>query len=844
MLDAGLIQDTEIPFTGGFWRWDRAGILGKAMNPVTRLLGSALLNDTVGKARHVVNTIAAEIERDIYYARIFGEYNRVRRVAFVDWAEEQGLTPWERITRQNEFYEDVGLYIADRVEGRQYSEHVMRLGEHVKTLQKEILEDLKNPLRYKNLVGRPVRGSEDVEENLQYLWRKIDGNKVRGFMDESRYATVREGNRDVPVLELLVRQAIREAQPDLDEAFLNRLAQGYVAGINRRANGLGDAWSQAIGWRSMERFRAAIAEDFGLRLDNAADVAQLDALMARMEGMMRPAGADMSNLKRRTLLSEKAEITIESRNGTPVTLRFSDILDNNVDRLFQTYARRAAGRIALGRIRITDPADGRILIDGITSDAEFERLLTAMKEWQAGSGLDAVSMAQMAKDEANLRFAYDRVIAHPDPEQLKDYAQWLRRIRAYMTTRLLGQVGIAQLGEWGTPMAALGLKATFSHIPAIRRVVTDAGESVLQSAFFREIEAMGIGIERLHGIHYQTLDDVSELPFGVDRVAWRQRLDDGANFATRATYELSGMSIIQQQQERHVAAAIFEKLGQHAMQLQNGGTIGRGAMRRYAQLGIDEQMLQRIFSQFKQHVTDIDGPFTGKRITRLNVGEWTDQEARAVMEAAVFRYTKKLIQAQDIGSAAFWMSNPVAQTIFQFRGFSFTAWNNQFLYGLHMADPAAVATFAWQMAWNAMVRAGQVQLLSSTRSDRDKYLEKNLSVEELAKAGFSRAGWASVLPMVIDTAAVFGGYEGQFNARSTGQASDIAFGSPALSFIDTAAKGIGGIANAARTGRSVSQPEWRNAVGVLPGQNLLPFAMALSLIIKDAPEKAPRKNPQ
>src|SRR5262249_35809969 len=150
-----------------------------------------------------------------------------------------------------------------------------------------------------------------------------------------------------------------------------------------------------------------------------------------------------------------------------------------------------------------------------------------------------------------------------------------------------------------------------------------------------------------------------------------------------------------------------------------------------AQLGVDEPMLRRILGEMSQHSDVTDGPFFGRKISRLNANRWSDLEARSAFENALFRATRKIIQTGDEGSAAMWMSNPIWQTIFQFRGFSFTAWSNQFLYNIHMGDPAALSTFATAVAWSAAVRAAQVQILAATRSDGDEYLEKNMTPWEL-----------------------------------------------------------------------------------------------------------------
>jgi hypothetical protein len=488
----------------------------------------------------------------------------------------------------------------------------------------------------------------------------------------------------------------------------------------------------------------------------------------------------------------------------------------------------------MGRVRIKAPRFGDELVNGITSDAEFNRIKDIVNKYGADMGMDP---AEIQRDLDHLQFAYDRIIGNPDPRQLENTAQWFRRIRQFNVTRLMGQVGIAQAGETGTIVGSLGVKASFSHVPAMKRIITDAGESRLRNQLYDEIEHMGIGVERLHGWGYHNLEDIGDMPFEARRWDHGEVIDRNLSLMARGTYELSGMSVIQQQQERFTAAAVAQKIANMAVK----PTPSRSDLRRMAQLGLDEDMLQRVMRGLRENAETQDGIIFNNRIVSLRLQNWRDLEARAALEDAMFRMTRKLVQSGDIGNTALWMSNPIWQTFFQFRSFAFTAWSNQFLYNLHMRDFNAFTSMLWSTSWAATVRAMQVQLLASTRSDGETWKEKQLEPWELGKSGFSRSGWSSVIPMIIDTGAAFAGQPGQFNARTTGQASDAIFGSPVTSFVDNAAKGIGGLANSAWTGRPLSQAEARQAFGILPYSNMIPMTMALSHLIKDLPERAPRK---
>jgi hypothetical protein len=818
-MDWKSIQDDATPRAGGFWRFDRAGMIGHSENAPGRLVGAALLNDSVGKAGHSLNPFSADQDYRRILAVWMSEYDRTARPAFQEWADDLRLSPTARWTREHEFFEEVGRYVRNRDrEPGEYHPAVERLGNKVAAVQAEILEDLKNPLRREGLTGRPISGAELTPEDANYLWRKFDHAKVRGAIDDFGQTGVTK----------MVANAIRSAQPEIDEAVLAKLAQGYVRNIHNRAVGLGDEWSLALGERDAERFRRLIMQEARLTDDEA------DAIVNRLFEGERTEAGQMPNLKRRVLLDETyVERGIVNKFGETADLAFADLIDSNVNNLVTHYARRAAGRVALGRVRIAHH-DGTMLVNGINTDAEWTNILDMVQRW----GIDRGQHDSAKTVVERLQFAYDRIKGVPDPAQMTQPAQWMRLIRAYMSTRLMGQVGVAQLGETGTAVGALGVRAAFAHIPGFRRVIDAAGDTRLRSQLFDELEVMGIGAERLHGLHFHNLDEVGELPFAVAQKPRLERALHVGRLAERATYEASGMSVIAQQQQRMVAAGMAQRIANMAERIQSGKGLSRGDLRRLAQLDIDEARLTRILDQMKTHADTTEGAFFGRRLNRLNVQNWDDLEARAWLENSLWRSAHKFIQSGDEGSAAFWMSNPIAQTIFQFRGFPFTAWANQLQYNVHMGDARAAMTFLWSTAWAAAVRGAQLQLIAASRSDKERFLEEKMTPWELGKAGFERSGWSSIIPMGVDTGLAFVGQPGMFNARSTGQASSI-FGSPAVSFLDSSAKGMGGMVNSVTGGRSPSQAEVRAAFGMLPFQNLMPISSALSYLIHDLPERAP-----
>jgi hypothetical protein len=826
--DAGLrsvgMDDPPRPSVGGWLsfldatRFDVAGRANRALSPITRMIAPHLMNETVGIPGQ--RTPFSAIHKQMMLLRKFdAQYRQVAVGAFQEYTERMNASSLDIPKLRYKFNEEVGFYITGRdaqTRTTPYPPEVERAGKAMQKVIDDIRQLLQNPGMDEGKTFRPVNGAENLEENLAYLWRRFDGAKVNAMVDEI----------GIEPIENLVYKAIQDAQPSLNPRYIEKLSKGYVQNIVRRAVGLGDEWSIALGKNNRQRFHQILINDTNLQPDEIDDL--LNTLLPMQNEVSNP------RLKSRVFLDESTTISVENRKtGEPMKISFKDLLDNDADALFTGAVRRLTGDIAMAKMQIKHPRTGEMLVPGITSDSEWDRLMQHIREWYADNGNPNRAKKDADRDIERLTFIRDRIVGYPDPKQMTEPAQWLRMVREFQSARLMGMVGFAQLGEQAHPVAHLGYKAAIQHMPGFRRLINAAGESRLINQLSDELEAAaGIGTERLHGLYWNTLDDVGDLPYNVPQaMSERGRYArEALSYANRAIYEVSGMNLIQALQHRQVGAIMAQKLANIGRVIQKKGYkgISSGDKRRLAQLGLGEDELKAVTDQMRQHVKEIDGPLFGKKIQSLNLQNWTDLEAKVRFEEAIFKAANKYIQTQDASSAAFWMSGPVAQTIFQFRSFVFTAYSNQFLSNLHVGDPRTLMAFMSTMIWNAAVRRAQLNIVAAGRSDSKEYLEKYATPWELAKAGFERSGWASILPMAIDTVA--GG--GVFNARSSGQPTNAIWGNPAMSSFDQLSRGIHGLIGDGQ----LNQRDARSLIGLLPFQNLHILGTALNSITAGLPE--------
>lgn len=844
------IRDEDVPYSAvTAARTDRAAFSLKSRNPIRRWLGWGLLDDTVGNVdKNRVTPHSAELDARQKADKWIVPYEQAREAQFKAWAGAMGINRLKQPFVRDQFYVAVG----ERINGLKFKDNVPQAARdaidalipHIDRLGKELAEDAKNPLREFGKVTKPLPGADewDAIPGKVYMPTRWDATKIQ-------YA-VENGKISETGLIRLIQDAIEKAQPNIDKRYLQRLSAGFATNIRNRAFGIEDEWTISFNGRDRRRFVAALQRDTGLSPAEVEDLAK-----TIFDRKPDPSGV-FGNHKRRVLMDYTH---VDPKTG----IRVADFLDMNVDRLFQSAVHRLSGRVALARMQLTMPkkprfktvltrdpktgnsiatkvedghTGGDILLDGIRTDDELEAVIQAASKWEAEFGDNA--MRDNAKYEVEkIRWVYDRLMGRPDPAHTTKPAKVMRNIRDYNFMRLMWSVPISMMNEYVMPLSVLGIKAGTSHAPAWRRVVDASGRTRYRTPLHDQIEAMGIGRSRLHkaslrGLeHFQGNEEMALTGSRWDRVT------ENLAFGTRLTAQYSGMMNLQAILEHHAAASVLQRLADMADLVKAGKKFGPEDMARWKALGLDDEMAARVMENFR-HADKTDGFFFPGKLTSLNLDKW-DADVSMALQHLVYRYARKLIQQQSYGNTALWMGKPLAQTFFQFRNFPFTAYNNHLLHNLHQRDAAALKMFIFGTTWAAMVRGMQVKMLAALRPDGDEYEEKHGNLWALAKAGFSRSTMAATSPMVIDTLLFLMDRPGMFDARSTGQASDILGGSPTISAFNQLAEGVSGTTGSWIDNREMSQMELRALGGLLPGATI-PFMSAFGHLIKDRPVKAPK----
>jgi hypothetical protein len=787
---------------------DMVGYAKTSEVPLIRAIGGLLGEDAVASVDdkgNVLRTAFGATERQARYARqMEGKALRGVMPAWQAWAKEQGLSTvqrWWGGEKWHEFNEEVTRYMRNRDPAESFDPNVVTAGDALRGVYGDYAMLAQNPGLKWGTTRRAVAGFQNIDPREWYVPRLYDFHKLNQVI-------TRHG--EVAVVQLF-RKALQEQQINLEDEVAHRVATGMVKKLRERSADLSSRLDRPLG-SDDEAYLVESLKGLGVDELDAASLAK--QLRPQADASAGPRG------KFRALLNEGTEL--ETADGT---IRISDLTRNNAMDLFQVYNRDMSGRIALAQIDIKD-RDGVVLVDGITHDGEFGSLIDAARAQGDALGVNPDDTRGRVK---TLDTLYRAVLGQSDPSESGLPAQVARTVMQYNVLRLMNNMGIAQAAEMGSILGNLGLRTTLRAIPTFGSFVRDARTGKFVDGLNEEIEAvLGMGVDDLKGAMPNRLD----AEFFGDAVNPRlERADQLGRQAGRIVSRASGMQWLNRRMQVLAMRGIAYRFAEMA---KNPTKIN---MKRMLTLGLDQPMLDRVLKEFATHKSTAMGDI-GK-ITRMNLDKWTDVEARAAFEDAMFRWGRKVIQENDPGALPRFMQHRLGKMLFQFRTFMLGSFFKQTLWHLKMRDREALGNVMWSMMVGGVVYTAQTLAQASTRSDREKFLQERLAPGQMAANVFQRTGFSSIMPLILDIPLGIVAAP-RFTGRTTGQDNDPVFGMPAASLYSDITGGLSGVVAPLIQGKAPSQNAARNLVRALPFGNHMAIQTPLSAILSGLPEKAPR----
>jgi hypothetical protein len=764
----------------GTARIDMVGRLKQSVHPIVRRLAGALAEDGVGNADGSLLARSASENVTLAVKTRMSDFYRTAEPAFKEWAKAMGIPLWKRAAYRELFFEEVGKAVRRPAGSYTDNVNVNKVADKMRQAQADLLQFARE---------KGLRGFDKVAENSEYLMRVFHQRRLDDI-------TARFGEGKVT---RMVANALISKSTDVDYEDALEIAKAYLKSI--RSQKYQDVKLAHV----FSEDQADLLEEL---LIESGDI-PADRIASIVGNVRKPQAAEgkIARAKRRLKLDEAYRETYIDADGVQHTIGIEDFLDNNAERLMTLYTRQVAGagfmEEALGQFKVER-------LSGATDDAapSFNTILQHIRDTAGEFGMKP---AQLQTEIDRLETLYKAVLGLPLNKGGKG-AEALRMLRDYNFIRVMNQVGFAQIAEIGNIVGMTGWKATMQHVPALRNIFKRAQNGRMDDALLDEIEVIwGLGTDRLRHTASNRMDD-----YGVYEGAGIGKFDDLLQRAKHVTADISLMAPVNMALQRMAGRAAVQRW-------MNDALGGRSfSTKRLHSMGVSEEMAGRIKAQMLDHVDTQEG-LLGRAVKRLNIDEWTDDEAASAFINAVDRWSKKIIQENDIGQMSQWMTTDLGKTLIQFRSFMISAWAKQTLSGVHLRD--------WDtfMAWSTSILFGGLSYMAQThinavgREDRKEYLKERLSGEALGRSAFQRAGFSTIVPGAVDTMLWAAGHEPVFAyGRTTGLSSSALLGNPTTDLMDKSLKALRGVtASTLRDDYSYSQQDFRALTSILPFQNAM-----------------------
>jgi hypothetical protein len=545
-------------------------------------------------------------------------------------------------------------------------------------------------------------------------------------------------------VEQVFAHALRDMKGDLGDKVFSRMIKRIVGKISN-SRYYGQETDLA---RAFQGSNTAVIREFLEGLDLTKE--QVQAILNKIQ---KGSGNTLDPNARTRLpfqLNERIDIK-NNKTGTIDSLSVKDLTDRNLTRLLKRYNQQVLGAAAMARF------------GNFKNNKEYVDFLKEVKE----RGEANPKYKNIYRDVENIEVIVSSLTGKQSPlERNGDPNGFMRRMarlaQDYNFLRLFGQVGFAQGAELYQAVSEVGLKTFLEANPGFKDILNKlrAGEVKFNDEILEELRSQGVpvGLDKFMHSPVGRLDNELDIP--LDSTG--SRLDATELYAAKAKRFVADISFLNPMTmysqiiagrglalkisnnvndliKKHKTTKIFSKLS-------------KGDQIRYKYFGWNEKEFNEIVDQISKHSVYKDGKYQG-----IGLDNWTPT-ARSHYSVGMQRFIDRVVQRNDVGTMNRWFTSDYARIITQFRTFTLGSYTKQLMNRLYVLaetrgkDFHTYSAFMASMIGAVQFYAVQQYINSFGRSDQKKFLEKRLSPENLAKIGFLRSSWSSLIPGAIDTA--------------------------------------------------------------------------------------------
>lgn len=539
---------------GGKARFDVVGQMTTSDQPLVRVLGAHLGEETAGFTDHSVVPDSAASRATAYHRKFLGNYVAATREAEEVYIREvagvrNGLfTPFKAAKAREQFNREVFEWVMDRNPSPDTHPSVVKAGQAFRAGMAGWRDEIERA------------GLANLNKDPHYIPMVSDAAKIAEL----------DARISEDAMQQFFEHAIRKHTPTLSSEVVSRMATGYWRNIRRAGWGMENDMDRAMSTGDRAAFKDALLAS--LEDGKKLSVEQIDAAFEAVSGAMDGVGKDpnaassrgVRALKKRTLMDYTFSAKVKGRNGEAIDLRVTDLFQQDADMLFRHYSRSMSGRVALAETKIENPSKpGYWITEGIKGEGDVAKLREAILE-------EARQMGKSPNDSAvqnqikNLEFMYKRVAGIPVWDQNSAFAKWARRIKQMQFIRLMNNMGLNQVQESWKIATLTGYRAAYDQLPSIRHMSELVRSGGMKgSKLTQELHHMtGIGVEGLFsGRALRTEDErLGEQVSGK----FGRKLDGALDHMSEITSQISLMRYIHDYQSNWAAAAITQQMANMA----------------------------------------------------------------------------------------------------------------------------------------------------------------------------------------------------------------------------------------------------------------------------------------
>lgn len=578
-------------------------------------------------------------------------------------------------------------------------------------------------------------------ENIETLRQTRLRDNPDGTLNEAWYelseAAIRKGQPD---LEASVKAELRRRKKKYDKgavgAFIRRMSRGYINTVINPKYDQMTKLKMANGDFDAQDFAKMMREE---KLDdgsNLFDNAEIDIMFDVLTRNVQVKGNPRSRPRMR--LDEMTRLTVTDSDGVPFDIGFNDLLDENIETIFDGYVFQMGGAISLARNGMNTNQLG----------SDFETIFSKMTK-----ATDSEKKAiRFMYESTTGQWAYtSRQFAGQEMSQTT--ARNLGRVRELGFMANMGMAGMAAIMEVSNALFEYSWPTLMKTVPQYAGLMRKAANGQLKNRQIREMMAgTGLGGDGLTSkVTSQKSRLEGDLSEGIRIDGQYNKLDEYLGKGRMFVAIASGLQGITDGLRQ---ISMYNYASEWAYATQRGDTAFSNIKRE--QLGISDDVANNMRQMISEHAEfDTDGT-----LISLNVDRWGRQgtqgnqfvEAGELFFASARREATQAVQEVNAGSVNPLLRSEVGKSFFQFLSFPMASMEQQAMRqgvkAVHGDGGTVAKIMLSSLFLGSMMYTSRSYLNSMGRSDQEKYLEKRFQVHELLEGSLSQIGALSLFGYV------------------------------------------------------------------------------------------------